>query len=47
MIVALSQIMQHSTFVKMSQIGHIFDFFEFWWIDRMNQVTLEGLFLLN
>jgi hypothetical protein len=33
MKVALSQVMQYSSFVKMSQIGHVFDFLEFWWID--------------
>lgn len=45
--VALSQIMQYRSLIEMSQIGHIFDFLEFWWIDWWEEVSFEGLFLLN
>lgn len=39
--------MQDRSLVKMSQIGHIFDFLEFRWIDWREEVSLHGFFLLN
>lgn len=47
MKVALSQVMQYRSFVQMSQIGHIFDFLEFWWIDWREEFSFHIFFLLN
>lgn len=47
MKVALSQVMQYSSFVQMSQISHIFDFLEFWWIDWREEFSFHIFFLLN
>jgi hypothetical protein len=44
--VALAQIMQHARFTEVSQIGHVFDFLEFRWIDGIDKIALERLFLL-
>lgn len=40
-VVTLFQIVQNSTFVKIGQIGHIFNFFEFWRIDLTNVLFLN------
>ncbi len=44
-VVALSQIVQDGRVVEVSQIGHVFNFFEFRRIDRKALVFLEMLFL--
>lgn len=39
--------MQYRSLIKMSQIGHVFDFLEFRWIDLWEEVSFQGFFLLN
>ena len=45
-VVALPQIVQHSSVVQVRKISHILDFLKLGWVHRLALVFLESLFLI-
>lgn len=41
MVVSLLQVMEDRSIVKIGQIGHIFGFLVFWWIDLLEKIFLK------
>lgn len=45
-IVTLTQIVQNARSVKHGHVGHIFNFFEFWWIDFFHLLGFDISYLI-